>query len=98
MANWAFVTRVSNAKTNFERSKTQLSSSDIKTVKKSGGVITPIPESLLARYGFHLDQNGLAKPGVPLVQGHVQKTIEGMKFVVQLRLIMFKKKNIKTVL
>lgn len=44
MLNWALVTRASNVKTNFKHSKIRLSFSDIKSVKKSGGITTALPE------------------------------------------------------
>lgn len=71
-----------NAKTNFERSKTRLSFSDIKNVKESGGITTALPKSLLTRHGFHIDQHGLTKPGVPAVKGRVETTTAGREFVV----------------
>lgn len=58
---------MSNAKTNFERFKTKLSFSDIKSIKESGVITTPFPESLFTQYEFHLDQHKLVELGVPAV-------------------------------
>lgn len=93
MLNEALVLLVSKAITKHERSKNTLSYSDILSVKNLGGISTPYPNNLIAQYGFYLDQDGLARPCVLLIQGRIEdeeiKT-EGREFVVQLLLTMLK--------
>ena len=85
MLNWALVLQVSKVTTKHKRSKNTLSYSDILSVKNSDGISTPLPNNLIARYRSHLDQDGLAKPGVPLIQECIEDeeiTMEGREFVV----------------
>lgn len=58
-----------------------------------GDISTPLSDNLIAQYGFHLNQDRLAKPSVPLIQGHIEDeeiTMEGREFVVQMLVTMLK--------
>ena len=62
-------------------------------MKNLGGISTPLPNNFITRYRFYLDQDGLARPGVPLIEGSIENeeiTMEGREFVVQLLLTMLK--------
>ena len=62
-------------------------------MKNSGGISTLLPDNLIAWYGFYLDQDEMARPGVPLLQRRIEDgkiTTEGREFVVQLLLTMLK--------
>ena len=80
MLNWVLILRVSKATTKHQQFKNTLSYSDILSMKSSARISTPLPDNLIARYKFHFDQNELARPDVPLIQGRIEDgeiTMEG---------------------
>lgn len=89
MLNWALVLYVSKVTTKYKRSKNTLSYFNILSVKNSDGISTPFSDNLIVWYGFHSNQDGLARPGVPLIEEYVENgeiIIESREFVLQLLL------------
>lgn len=97
--NWALVPSVSKVIIKYERSKNTLSYSDILNIKNSDSIFIPLSINLTVWYGFHFNQDGLAKSGVLFIQRYIEDrkiTTEGKKFVVQLLLIIQKTAKIIT--